>query len=108
MPFFQDNEDSVAEETTQKQLISDKETTLQNAMTEPESVEEAVQEMPMGIHGHVPENISVGQTKQADKSTVEQLISRQKNQEETSVFSRLCYMNTPLTISVKKYIYKYM
>ena len=73
----QDNEeDPVAEETTQKQLISDKETTLPNATTEPEAVQEAVEEMPMEIHDHIQENSSVEQTKQADKSMVEQPILR--------------------------------
>ena len=73
----QDNdEDPVAEETTQKQLISDKETTLPNATTESEAVQEAVEEMPMEIHDHIPENSSVEQTNQADKSMVEQPISR--------------------------------
>ena len=68
-PFLQDNEeDPVAEETTQKQLISDKETTLPNATTEPEAVQEAVQEMSMEIHDHIPENSSVEQTKQTEKS----------------------------------------
>ena len=76
-PFLQDNEeDPVAEETTQKQLISDKETTLPNATTESEAVQEAVEEMPMEIHDHIPENSSVEQTNQADKSMVEQPISR--------------------------------
>ncbi|CAB3995434.1 Hypothetical predicted protein [Paramuricea clavata] len=57
----QDNsEDPGAEETTQKQLISDKETTLPNATTEPGAVQEAVEEMPMEIHDHIPENSSVG------------------------------------------------
>ncbi len=37
---------------------------------------EAVQEMPMEIHDHIEENSSVEQTKQADKSTVEQPILR--------------------------------
>ena len=73
----QDNDaDPVIEETTQKQLISDKETTLPNATTEAEAVQEAVQEMPMEIHDHIEENSRVEQIKQADKSTVEQPILR--------------------------------
>jgi hypothetical protein len=83
----QDNEeDPVAEETTQKQLISDKETTLPNATTEPEAVQGTVQEMPLEIHDHIPENSSVEQTKQADKSMVEQPISRPRRIKRKPVY----------------------